>query len=125
MMDKKMMMDKGSSMSEDQIKAKMEVVMELLEKATEMMADGVHSGIEDMMPKAEVSVEASDPADLEEGLDVASELVDGEGDLADIAASAAEMSGPMVSDEDEEEESMFGAKKSPKKKTFGMFSDED
>lgn len=122
MFDKKMM-DKGSSMSEDQIKAKMEVVMELLEKATEMMADGVHSGMADMMPKAEVSVSADDPADLEEGLDVASDLVEGD-DLADIAASAAEMSGPMVSDEDEEEDSMFG-KKSPKKKTFGMFSDED
>lgn len=124
-----------SEMSDDAKKAKMEVIMELMEMAKEMMAEGVHKGMSEMKaPKGvkEVSVMAPDQEGLEEGLDMAKEIVESEEGpehetLEDVAEMVADDAPSMVESEDDEEESMFGkAKKdAPKKKMFNMFDDED
>lgn len=131
-----------SEMSDDAKKAKMEVIMELMEMAKEMMAEGVHKGMSEMKaPKGvkEVSVMAPDQEGLEEGLDMAKEIVESEEGpehetLEDVAEMVADDAPSMVAGDankpemdEEEEESMFGkAKKdAPKKKMFNMFDDED
>lgn len=137
----KLMSKSGKSeMSEDAKRAKMEVIMELMEMAKEMMADGVHKGMSDMKAPKEVSVMAADQEGLEEGLDMAKDLVESEEgpeheSLEDVAEMVADDAPSMVEAQDankpemeeDEEESMFGkAKKdSPKKKMFNMFDDED
>lgn len=139
----KLMSKSGKSeMSEDAKKAKMEVIMELMEMAKEMMADGVHKGMTEIKsPKEikEVSVMAPDQESLEEGLDVAKDIVESEEGpehetLEDVAEMVADDAPSMVAGdanepkmEEEEEESMFGKSKkdAPKKKMFNMFDDED
>lgn len=130
-----------SEMSEDAKKAKMEVIMELMESMKELMAEGVHKGMSEMKaPKhvQEVSVMAPDQEGLEEGLDMAKEVIESEEgpeheSLEDVAEMVADKSPSMVDtnkpemEEEDEEESMFGKskKEAPKKKMFNMFDDED
>jgi hypothetical protein len=83
MMDalKEMMAKKKSpegKMSEDEMKAKMDVIQELLEMAQNAMGSHVKGGMDEMK---KVSVMAPDTESLAEGLDLAEDVVtDGEGD---------------------------------------------
>lgn len=126
---------KGSSdMSPEAKQAKMEVIMELMEMARELMGSGVKSGLDEMQ---KVSVMAPDAEGLEEGLEVAEDLVGEEGALAEAADEVAASAPPMVSAEDvpekedeedeDEDDSPFGKPKAekPKRKMFNMFDDED
>jgi hypothetical protein len=146
-LEKLMAKSGNSKMTPEQKKAKMDVIMELMEMAKEMMSDNVHKGMSDLKSAQKVSVMAPDAESLEEGLDVAKEIVGAQGEdseeskeetLEEVVAAAAEDMPPMVDsgdeevevkakDEDEEDEdSAFGKpKKSIKKKTFNMFDDED
>lgn len=136
-----------SKMTPEQKKAKMEVIMELMGMAQEMMSDNVHKGMSDLKGAQKVSVMAPDVESLEEGLDVAKEIVGSEEEeseesskeeVLEAAVEAASEDMPsmveedsvtslsMDDDDDEDEDSMFGkSKKSSKKKTFNMFDDED
>lgn len=127
---------KGSEdMSPEAKQAKMEVIMELMEMARELMGSGVKSGLDEMQ---KVSVMAPDAEGLEEGLEVAEDLVSSEDALAEAADEVAAGAPPMVaaeevsdvepSEEDEDEDdSPFGKPKAekPKRKMFNMFDDED
>lgn len=75
----KKMMKKGKEgpdMSEMERKAKMDVIMELLEMAQEGMGEGVVSGLESLKPKQSVTVAAPDEESLKTGLEVAEDMVD-------------------------------------------------
>lgn len=66
------------NVSEDEAKAKLDVIKELLEMAQSAMADGVKSDMDSLIsPKeaAAVKVVAPDEESLAEGLDVAKDLV--------------------------------------------------
>lgn len=137
----------GEGMSPEAKRAKMEVIMELMEMAKEMMGENVKTGMDEMK---KVSIAAPDQESLEEGLDLAHKLVsdDMEGEateevmedkekptLDEIVEEVSESSEPMVaaeemkaSDEDEDEdESPFGKPKQvkQKRKMFNMFDDKE
>lgn len=110
---------KGQSKAKpEEVKAKMEVVQELLQMAQDAMAENVHSGMVEMQPKPEASVKVSaeDPESLAEGLDMAKELV-GESEDEPMDESPEHESAEsadhekMEDDEDSEEEDSKKAKK--------------
>lgn len=67
-----------TEMSEEETQAKMEVIMELLDQAKSMMADQVKGGMDEMFAPKSVEVMAPDQESLEEGLDVAQDMVSDE-----------------------------------------------
>lgn len=119
----------GHNMSPEEKKAKMEVIMELLEMAKGAMGDDVKSGLDGMQ---KVEVMAPNKEKLSEGLDVASELVDKgpealmEHELEETPEEESKESPEMEKSEEaagveeypEEEEDK---KKSKKKPLFNMF----
>ena len=76
----KMLMSKKdkSKMSEQEVQAKMDVLMELMEMAKEALGSKVKSGMDEMQ---KVSVSAPDKEGLEEGLEKAQELVEKSPDM--------------------------------------------
>ncbi len=116
----------GHEMSPEEKKAKMEVVMELLEMAKNAMGDNVKSGLDGMQ---KVEVMAPDKEKLAEGLDVAGELVDkGPEALMGHEKEETPEEESKESPEMEAEEKEYGVeedeedKKKPKKKPlFNMF----
>lgn len=71
------------NVTEDEAKAKLDVIKELLEMAQSAMADGVKSDMDSLIsPKeaAAVKVTAPDEESLAEGLDVAKDMISPEGE---------------------------------------------
>lgn len=100
-MDEKMMsklMAKSAGqpeMSDMQKQAKLDVIMELLEMAKADMGVRVDGGLKELatqteMAPASVTVQAETPEDLEEGLDMASELTEKTADEAPMAPTETE-----------------------------------
>ena len=74
---KKLSAKKQPKMDDQEAKAKLEVVQELLQMAQEAMGEHVKSGMDSMMPKmSSVEVSAPDEESLSEGLDMANGLVE-------------------------------------------------
>lgn len=139
MMEKKEGMG-PSEMSDQDIKAKMETLMELLEMAQKEMGHKVKSGMDEMQ---KVSVMAPDKKGLQEGLEKAQEIMENpevmekmeemagkdldndqeEGESeehkAKIAEAAAEEKAEPASEEaEEDDDSLFKKKDEKKKKRF-------
>lgn len=120
----KMLMKKKDSgkLSEEAIKAKMEVLMELLEMATSAEGSNVKAGMDEMQ---KVSVMAPDKEALLEGLDKAEDVIE---ESPEMEEESTEPSLPMDSDDEESEENMF-SKREPKEKSkkplFMMDEDEE
>lgn len=121
----------SSDMSPEEKKAKMEVVMELLQMAQEAMGDNVKNGLDGMQ---KVEVMAPNKAKLSEGLDMASDIVDkGPEALMEhekeetpeeekVETPEMEMAEEKAGVESEHEEDEEDSKKKPKKKPlFNMF----
>lgn len=119
----------GHEMSPEEKKAKMEVVMELLEMAKEAMGDHVKSGLDGMQ---KVEVMAPDKEKLAEGLELAGDVVEKgpealmEHEKEETPEEESKESPEMESEEKEygvekEEESEEDKKKSKKKPLFNMF----
>lgn len=69
-------------LSEQEAKAKLAVIEELLSMAQDAMADGVKSDMDSVLsPKASVEVSADDPESLAEGLDLAKDMVEEQPEL--------------------------------------------
>ena len=104
MMDelKRMMAKKKSpegKMSEDQVKAKMDVIQELLEMAQSAMGSNVKGGMDEMK---KVSVMAPDDEGLAEGLELAKEVaVDDESPEHEASEEAEEAALPGEESADE------------------------
>lgn len=113
-------------MEQKQIKAKLDVLMEMLEMIQSEMGGSVKSGMDELMqPKKmqEVSVMAPDEESLEEGLEMAKEILpekDPSVDSMDDSAVASPEE-PLV-EKSEDEDSIF-AKKKDKKKAFSFLED--
>lgn len=107
---------KPAKMSDEETKAKLEVVQELLQMAQEAMADHTKSGLDSLMaPKQSVEVMAEDQEGLAEGLDVAKDMVESE-DLEDMEDKPEMKLDPEMEDADEETEDEEDDK--PKKSAF-------
>lgn len=81
-----------TEMSDMQKKAKMDVIMELIQMAQGVMGESVKTGLEPVKDETSVMVKAEDTEGLEEGLDMASELVAD----TDLLATEDEESEPSV-----------------------------
>lgn len=108
-------------MSDDEVKAKMEVVMELLEMAQEAMGNSVKGGMDEMaLPKemSSVKVSAADPEDLQEGLETAHDMVGGDDKEEGSPEEESTESEAEKTDEGDDSEDPLKKKKRP---IFNMF----
>lgn len=129
------------SLSEHEKNAKMEVLQELLQMATQAMGSKVKGGMDELK---KVSVVAPDKESLTEGLELAKEVAEKAPEITDeVEASLQEeepteeeskmdalkaLAGKDEDEESDEEENMFAKKpkEAPKKKAlFGMDEDEE
>jgi hypothetical protein len=135
MKDMMKMMDakkSGGEMSEQEIQAKMDVVQELLQMAQEAMGSRVKSDMDEMQ---KVSVAAPDKESLLAGLEMASEVAEGDEEGEEEKSPMAEMmmeekspeaemeaeEAPVAEVEEEESSPFMKAKAKPaKKKLFSM-----
>lgn len=127
MMDELMKMmakkkSKGGEMSEDAVKAKMDVIAELLEMAQSAMGSKVKGGLDEMK---KVSVMAPDEESLAEGLEVAQELTSSDEEASEEPSEETEVAEEKApeSESSDEDSSIFGKRKpkdAPKKKLFSM-----
>lgn len=67
---------KKGELSPEEVQAKQEVLMELLEWAQDAMGGRVKSGMDELMAPAKVEVMADSPEGLEEGLDKAKDVIE-------------------------------------------------
>lgn len=119
----------NSEMSAEEKKAKMEVIMELLQMAQDAMGDNVKHGLDGMQ---KVEVMAPDKEKLSEGLDMASDLIQKtpeslmehekeEKPEEECETPEMEASEEKAGVESEYEDEKDSKKKSKKKPLFNMF----
>lgn len=121
------LMDKkgGQEMSEQEVRAKMDVVQELLQMAQEAMGSRVKHGMDEMQ---KVSVAAPDKESLLEGLEMAQDVAEESPEMEESSEEQSPESEKVMDEApaveaEEEEVSPFMKKKSPapaKKKLFSM-----
>lgn len=104
-----------SSMSKEEIQAKMEVLQELMDMCKDKMGQSVKSGMDEMN---KVTVAAPDKESLAMGLDKAKEIAEDpkmlemmESPKEEASESPAEESPSMSYMDDEDEDSMFAKRK--------------
>ncbi len=118
------MMMSGKSegkMSKEDIQAKLDVIQEMIQAMQESMGGAVKGGLDEMLSSmapeghdmAKVSVMADDPDSLEEGLEMAQEVVPKVVDKAEPSIES--MSEVASKPKDEEDDSFFGKKKDKSK----------
>lgn len=112
----KMLMSKKdkSKMSDQEVQAKMDVLMELMEMAKDALGSKVKSGMDEMQ---KVSVSAPDKESLEEGLEKAQELVEKSPDM--MMEEKEELPGMPKKDE------MMMKKEKSKRKLFSMLDEDE
>lgn len=114
-MDEKMMQkliaksEGKPEMTDMEKQAKLDVIMELLEMAKADMGTRVETGMKELSAPAAVTVQAENPEDLEEGLEVASELTD------KVASKLPEIESPQHEEKEEDHRAelarLMGAKR--------------
>lgn len=92
---------KKGELSPEEVQAKQEVLMELLEWAQDAMGGRVKSGMDELMAPAKVEVMADSPEGLEEGLDKAKDIVE---EMPEDMMAMEESEEETSEDEDEEDE---------------------
>lgn len=115
--------DKNGKMSEQEIQAKMDVLMELMDMAKQALGSKVKSGMDEMQ---KVSVMAPDKEGLEEGLDKAQEILESSPHMME------ESKEEMLESKEEEsselpkpEEKMMMGKEKRKRKLFSMLDEDE
>lgn len=129
-LEKMLMAKKGkSALSPEEADAKMEVLRELLDMATQAMGSKVKGGMDEMK---KVSVMAPDQASLEKGLEMAKDVAatdpeeSPEHELTESPKEEALEQLAGKDDEDDSEDSIFASKKPMKKKpSVSILGDEE
>ncbi len=121
--------DVPSKLSPQEIQAKMDVIKELMQEMVEAMGGDVKSGMDEMGALKKVTVAAPDAESLEEGLDVAKEIVpalpdeealDPEAVEAKVdAGPSEEKAHPMAHFMQDEGQDLYSLMQKKKKKALG------
>lgn len=114
-------------MDDKKLKAKMEVIMELLGMSEDAIGEDLKSHMDGMK---EVTVAAPDEEGLAKGLDMAKEVVDSDEIVAEAASEMLEDKGEEMEDESDEMEdseeddelAIFGSKPAKKQKMKSKFN---
>lgn len=110
---------KPSKLSPQEIQAKMEVIKELMSEMVEAMGGSVKSGLGDLGALKKVTVAAPDEESLEQGLEVAQELMP-KVDEMEAPEKEAEVDVAKVETEDDEEDDDLYSLMQKKKKKMAM-----
>lgn len=111
--------DKPVKLSPQEIQAKMEVIKELMSEMVEAMGGSVKSGLGDLGALKKVTVAAPDEESLDEGLEVAQDLVPKMDEMEAPMKPEAEVEVAKVEDAEEDDDLYSLMQKKKKKMALG------